>query len=64
MHKHLRSHRFHAGLSLDELGRRAAIERSKLSRAERGYVRLRPDEVRRVARALRVRITDLLGQGR
>ena len=47
--------RTRSGLSLDEAGRRARVERSRLSRWERGYLRLRRDELLRLARALHVR---------
>lgn len=44
--------RRHLGLTLDELARRSGTERSKLSRAERGFVRLRADELERLVNAL------------
>ena len=40
------------GLSLDELGRRAGIERTRLSRFERQYQKLRPEEIDRLAKEL------------
>jgi transcriptional regulator with XRE-family HTH domain len=46
-------------LTQDELARRTGIERSKLSRAERGYSSLHPEELRRLARVLRVKVVDL-----
>ncbi len=58
----LRAFRSARGLTLDEAGKRARIERSKLSRAERNFARLTKDELRRLARVLRVRVADL-GQG-
>jgi transcriptional regulator with XRE-family HTH domain len=45
----LRARRRELGLSIDELGQRANIERSRLSRAERGYVHLRDEELTRLA---------------
>ncbi len=42
------------GLSLDEAGRRASIERSRLSRYERGYAELRAEESARLASVLGV----------
>ena len=50
----LREHRQRLHLSIDELSRRVGVERSKLSRAERGYVELRDDEVKRIAALLGV----------
>jgi len=41
-------------MSQDELGLRAGILQSRLSRAERGYARLTADERTRVAAALQV----------
>jgi transcriptional regulator with XRE-family HTH domain len=41
-------------LTIDEAGRRAKVERSRLSRYERGYLRLRGDELIRLARTLHV----------
>lgn len=55
----LRAFRSARGFTLDELGKRAKIERSKLSRAERGFATLSKDDLRRLARALRVRVADL-----
>lgn len=55
----IRAYRLKRELSLDELGRRAGIERSKLSRAERQYGRLSADEIGRVAKALGVPINML-----
>ena len=40
--------RRHLGLTLDEVAQRSGTERSKLSRAERGFVRLREDELERL----------------
>lgn len=57
--KTLRDIRKAKGLTLDELARRAKSERSKLSRAERGYAKLREDELRRVARALGISVKQL-----
>lgn len=48
----LRRRRQRAGLSLDEAGRRARIERTRLSRAERGYLVLYDDELARLDRVL------------
>jgi transcriptional regulator with XRE-family HTH domain len=45
----LRALRVERGLSLDELGHRAGIERSRLSRAERGYARLSDVELEKIA---------------
>ena len=50
----LRRTRLARQLSLDELGLRAGIERSKLGRAERGYTSLSPDQLGRIARILQV----------
>lgn len=47
--KTLRMHRKEEKMSLDELGRRAQVERSRLSRAERGYIVLHDEEIARVA---------------
>lgn len=48
----LRRSRHQADLTLDEAGRRARIERSRLSRAERGYLVLHDDELARLERVL------------
>jgi hypothetical protein len=48
------------GLSLDELGRRARIERSRLSRAERGYLILSDTELERLAAELGVPLDSLI----
>lgn len=58
----LRAFRSARGLTLDELGKRAKIERSRLSRAERGYATLSKDDLRRLAHVLRVRVVDLTGR--
>jgi transcriptional regulator with XRE-family HTH domain len=50
----LRARRVEFGLSLDELARRSGNERSRLSRAERGYLHLREDELVRIAEQLGV----------
>ena len=44
----IRVRRTELRLSMDELGRRSGIERSRLSRAERGYVKLSADEIARL----------------
>lgn len=48
------------GFTLDELGRRAKIERSRLSRAERGYVTLTELELQRLAEELGILPDELL----
>lgn len=48
MSEDLRLLRVKANLTLDEVGRLAKIERSRLSRAERGYVTLASDELARL----------------
>ena len=57
--------RFRTGLGLtqDQLAAKSHVERTKISRAERGFAHLRRDEIRRIARVLRVRIRDLGGVG-
>jgi transcriptional regulator with XRE-family HTH domain len=49
----IRQIRSKQGLTLDELGRRTNIDRTKLSRAERGYARLTADEMKRIRHALK-----------
>ncbi len=44
----LRARRRSAGLSIDEAGRRAGVERSRISRGERGYGALHPEEIDRL----------------
>jgi transcriptional regulator with XRE-family HTH domain len=60
----LRTIRQQRSLTLDELGLRARIERSKLSRAERGYALLHRDELGRIARVLKVRVAEIGSRGR
>lgn len=55
----LRQERVRQSLSIDELARRSGIERSVLGRYERGYARLRPEQLRRVARILRVPVRQI-----
>ena len=55
----LRTIRTQQGLSLDELGRRVQIERTRLSRAERGYSKLSEGELERLASALDVSVEIL-----
>lgn len=57
--KGLRHFRLARALSQDELARRAKVERSRLSRAERGYVELHREERCRLARALGIKLADL-----
>ena len=64
MKSRIRKLRIRRNLTLDELGRRARIERSKLSRGERQYARLNRDELRRIARVLKVRISELEAEGK
>lgn len=56
----IRLRRRELGLSLDELGRHTNIERSRLSRAERGYVALGQDELKRLALHLEVDESQLI----
>jgi len=56
----LRAQRLQCGLSLDELGRRAGVERSRLSRAERGYARLSEIELERIALVLDLPVEHLV----
>jgi len=55
----IRELRLSRRLSLDEAGRQAGIERSRLSRAERAYIRLRPEEEERLAVVLGVPVAEL-----
>ena len=50
----IRAVRIARGLSQDELGFRARIAQSRISRAERGYITLSEDERQRLAAVLRV----------
>jgi len=59
MSKNLRVLRLQRGLTIDELAKRADSERSRLSRAERDYQRLRADELDRIAQVLGVRVADI-----
>lgn len=59
----LRRARADRGLSLDELGLRASVERTKLGRAERGYANLTKEELDRISRALGVESSALLADG-
>lgn len=60
MAKLLRTLRNEQGLTIDELAKRANSERSRISRAERDYQRLRADELRRIARVLGVEVGDIV----
>lgn len=53
-HPGLKALRQKRGLSQDELGFLAGVAQARLSRAERGYLWLGPDECHRVAKALGV----------
>lgn len=55
----LRNMRLNKKLTLDELGRRARLERSKLSRVERGYAALTEEERGRLAAELGVPAGEL-----
>lgn len=50
----LRSIRQQMKLSIDEIARRSGVERSRISRAERGYVALQAEEIRRLAAVVSV----------
>lgn len=56
----LREHRQRLHLSIDELSRRTGIERSRISRAERGYTALHPHECDAVAAHVGVRPEELV----
>ncbi len=49
----IRERRTKLKMSLDELGRLSKVERSKLSRFERGYLELTPEEMKRVNKELK-----------
>lgn len=51
--RNLRSRRLAVGLTIDELSRRAGVERSRLSRGERDYVFLGDEEVARLEAEIR-----------
>ncbi len=51
-------------LSLDELGHRTEIERTRLCRFELGYTALHEDELRRLAKALGLRMKALTTRAR
>ena len=59
MGNRIRALREASRLTLDEAGRRAGIERTKLSRAERDYVRLKPEEEERLAPVYGVNVERL-----
>jgi len=48
----LRDTRTNKRITIDELARQSGIERSRLSRAERGYTKLKPEELKRLAALL------------
>lgn len=58
MHK-MRIERFFRNLSLDELRSRTGIDQGKLSRIERGYVKPKEDEKKKLAKALNVKVEDI-----
>ncbi|GMV15906.1 MAG: hypothetical protein AMXMBFR56_41300 [Polyangiaceae bacterium] len=51
--------RVEQNLTIDEVARRTEVDRSRISRFERGYLRLRLDELRRIAGVLEVTIEQL-----
>lgn len=55
----LRAARLWAGRTLDEISTLAKIDRAKLSRAERGFVRLSPEEKIKIAAVLNCDPSDL-----
>lgn len=59
----LREFREKAGLSQSELGRRAGIAESNLSKIENGLWQAWPKARRRLARVLKVRISELFPEG-
>ena len=59
----VREFREKAGLSQSELGRRAGIAESNLSKIENGLWQAWPKARRRLARALKVRISELFPEG-
>jgi transcriptional regulator with XRE-family HTH domain len=50
--RELRERRVRAGWTIDEAGRRSGLERSKISRAERGYIALTEAEIERLEAVL------------
>lgn len=62
-HPGLRSARVARKLSQDELAFLSGVSQPRLSRAERGYLWLRPDERKAVADVLAVTIDALDAQG-
>jgi len=59
-HPYLKPARIKKGISQDELGFMTGIAQSRLSRAERGFLWLEPNELKKVAKALGVS-PDTLG---
>ena len=59
----LRELREQAGLSQSELARRAGIAESNFSKIENGLWQAWPKAKRRLARALKVRISELFPEG-
>jgi transcriptional regulator with XRE-family HTH domain len=57
----LRTARKALGLTLDEACLRAdfIVDRASLSRAERGYVKLKPEQLKKLASVLKVKVKDL-----
>jgi transcriptional regulator with XRE-family HTH domain len=59
--KRLRELRYRAGLKQTELADRAHVARTTVIRLERGDPNAEPTTIRRLARALKVSIPELIG---
>jgi len=60
----MRVKRFYAQMSLDQLSFLTRIEKSRLSRIENGWVVPSDRELRRIARALKVEVSEIFGEAK
>ena len=58
----LREARFFKGLNQWDISVKTGIPQSKLSLVERGYIDLREDEKRKIAKALSCKVTDIFAK--
>jgi len=56
----IRGHRKQAGLSQEALAEKAGLSYKYLGEVERGYVNVSLDSLMRIARALKLKLTDLV----
>ena len=57
----IRAYRKQAGLSLEKLAEKASLSYKYLGEVERGYVNVSLDSLMRLAKSLKVKLRDLVG---